>query len=338
MARTAIYAAPEALAPSPGEASLEAAYDVEFSNDNTTFSRVPPSDGDAGFWRRRVRRRRRHSVCVHLLVATERVVRLARGHHAPGRRAHRGARLELHAGRRARVLVLAQDATADDGVSLVAAASRSRVRSSPRRSSRRSTRRRRQYRHLGWISVVTGTLRTCGEAPFQLCNCAIFLSTCVWVKLARRATRNPPIQYLTLVFLRAPRTLQVFTAAQLQVAMFARDLGRSSLAGNFLVSLGVRLVARTMPVSHTRHASLSGFIRRLVCAWSCSRARFVSWGRSRPRRRSFAVGVFSAGRRSRVSLSSCRVMWHSARHWWCVSDTCVRRCVVPWWPLGHKGT
>ena len=48
LARTAIYAAPEALAPSPGEASLEAAYDVEFSNDNTTFSRVP-SDGDAGF-------------------------------------------------------------------------------------------------------------------------------------------------------------------------------------------------------------------------------------------------------------------------------------------------
>ena len=259
LARTAIYAAPEALAPSPGEASLEAAYDVEFSNDNTTFSRVP-SDGDAGFGDAAsdVRRRRRHSVCVHLLVATERVVRLARGHHAPGRRAHRGARLELHAGRRARVLVLAQDAAADDGVSLVAAASRSRVRSSPRRSSRRSTRRRRQCLHLGWISVVTGTLRTCGEAPFQLCNCAIFLSTCVWVKLAlaRRATRNPPIQYLTLVFLRAPRTLQVFTAAQLQVAMFARDLGRSSLAGNFIVSLGVRLVARTMPVSHTRHASL----------------------------------------------------------------------------------
>ena len=152
---------------------------------------------------------------------------------------------------------------------------------------------------MGWISVVTGALRTCGESLFSI---HIFLSTWVWVKLARRATRNPPIQYPTLVFLRVPRTLQVFTAAQLQVAMFARDLGRSSLAGNFFVSLGVRLVARTMPVSHTRHASLSGFIRRLVCAWSCSRARFVSWGGSRPRR-PFAVGVFSAGRRSRVSLS-----------------------------------
>lgn len=45
-ARTAVCAAPEALTPSWSAALLEAAYYVEFSNDNTAFSRVP-SGGDA---------------------------------------------------------------------------------------------------------------------------------------------------------------------------------------------------------------------------------------------------------------------------------------------------
>ena len=45
-ARTAVCAAPEALTPSWSAALLEAAYYVEFSNDNTAFSRVP-SCGDA---------------------------------------------------------------------------------------------------------------------------------------------------------------------------------------------------------------------------------------------------------------------------------------------------
>ena len=273
LARTAIYAAPEALAPSPGEASLEAAYDVEFSNDNTTFSRVP-SDGDAGFG----------DAASDGAAAIPFVFTVSSPQSAssvsPEATTHQaGAPIAVHdsnftPGAAPACSFSPQDAAADDGVSLVAAASRSRVRSSPRRSSRRSTRRRRQCRHLGWISVVTGTLRTCGEAPFQLCNCAIFLSTCVWVKLARRATRNPPIQYLTLVFLRVPRTLQVFTAAQLQVAMFARDLGRSSLAGNFFVSLGVRLVARTMPrFAHAPRLAVGGS----YAAWSAlGRARVLA--------------------------------------------------------------
>ena len=80
-----------------------------------------------------------------------------------------------------------------------------------------------------------------------------------------------PSKYLTLVFLRVPRTLQVFTAAQLQVSLSARDIGRSPLAGNFPRVFGY-------PPCRPRHASLRARAtpRCRVVQTSLGRARVLA--------------------------------------------------------------
>ena len=165
-ARTAVCAAPEALTPSWSAALLEAAYYVEFSNDNTAFSRVPSggdaasgdaaSDGDAA--------------TPFVFTVSPPPSASSSRRRPPRSRAARPSRCAARTSRRApRSRARSRQRTPPRTT-----ASRSRERSSPRRSSRRSTCRRRQCRHLGWISVVTGALRTCGESLFSI---YIFLST-----------------------------------------------------------------------------------------------------------------------------------------------------------------
>ena len=146
-----------------------------------------------------------------------------------------------------------------------------------------------------------------------------------------------PSKYLTLVFLRVPRTLQVLTAAQFQVSLSARDLGRSPLDGNFPRVFG-------HPPCRPRPASL--------CARATPRCRVVqtSLGRARVLASLFVgaavahaiVRLLRMCFRRGVGLVvlSCYVVAHRACLVcvWCVGDTHARRCVVLWWPLGHQGT
>ena len=144
-----------------------------------------------------------------------------------------------------------------------------------------------------------------------------------------------PSKYLTLVFLRVPRTLQVFTAAQLQVSLSARDLGRSPLAGNFPRVFG-------HPPCRPRHASLR--------ARATPRCRVVQTSLGRARVLALLVGTAVAHavvcllrmcfrRGVGLVVLSCYVA-HRARLVCVVrvGDTHARRYVVLWWPLGHQGT
>ena len=103
----------------------------------------------------------------------------------------------------------------------------------------------------------------------------------------------------------------------------------------FLVSLGIRLVARAMPhFAHAPRLAVGWFKRRSVVL-ACS----LCWlGRQSPTLSFVCCGCASGGA---SVLLSCRVTWHTARAWcvWCVwaRDTHARRYVVLWWPLGHRG-
>ena len=117
-----------------------------------------------------------------------------------------------------------------------------------------------------------------------------------------------------------PRTLQVFTAAQLQVSLSARDFGRSLVI--FLVSLGIRIVALAMPhFAHAPRLAVGWFKRRLVVL-ACS----LCWSRRLSPTLPFVCCGCASGGAS--VLLSCRILRGTPRASG-VCGVCGRRARAP---------
>ena len=142
--------------------------------------------------------------------------------------------------------------------------------------------------HLDQISDVTGAIVALVVRRASFYSMLHFLIFGIFfdarVGKFGAAWMRAQTQYLTQAWcgslcVRVPRTLQVFTAAQLQVALFARALGeRRSLVH---VSLGVGVFSRVSRLAVGGLEVLVALARSL-----CSLTRVARWGGDRLRRRS----------------------------------------------------